>query len=436
MPVKGVIRVVAVTCLVALVACSEDELILEGPREPLRPGDETAEAVNRTAPVRLPGPVANAEWDHKGGSQTHATPNPLLRQPLSAVWSVDIGSGNDRDLRLVSDPIVSGGRIFALDSRSQLSALGLDGAVLWTRDLTPPTERSGDASTGGLAADGGTLFVTTGFGRVVALDPASGRVLWEQRVEAALAGAPMVADGVVFVTTRNAVGWAMDSRTGRVLWQVLGAPSESGLVGGPSPALAGNFVVFPFASGQLVSVDRRNGEPAWIANISGTRPERAFSVIRDVTGDPVVVNGRVYAGTHSGRTSAFNATTGEMLWTAEEGAMSPVWVAGGSVFLVSDENRLVRLDANTGEIVWRVNLPFFTEDKQTRRKSTYAHYGPVLAGGRLVVLSSDAVIRNYDPASGALISVDQLPSGAARNPVVAGGILYVVTEDGQLHAFR
>jgi outer membrane protein assembly factor BamB len=60
----------------------------------------------------------------------------------------------------------------------------------------------------------------------------------------------------------------------------------------------------------------------------------------------------------------------------------------------------------------------------------------VLAGGRLIVLSDDEIIRSFDPASGALIYSEPLPSGAARNPVVAGGVLYVVTENGQLHAFR
>ncbi len=436
MPVNGIIRLVAVACLATLAACDENELILEGPREPLRPQAEAAEKVNRVLPLTLPAQVSNPEWDHKGGAQTHAVPNPALRQPLSAVWSTDIGSGNNRSLRLAADPIVSGGRIFTLDAKSRLSAVGLGGDVLWMRDLTPEGERAGDASGGGLAADGGILYATTGFGRIVALDPATGDLRWEQRLGAAAGGAPMVANGVVYLTSRNATGWALDARTGRILWQVLATPAIGALVGGPSPALAGDLVVFPFASGQLVAVNRTTGDRTWIASIAGNRPERAFSRVRDVTGDPVVVGGRIYAGTHGGRTSAINATTGQTLWTANEGAMSPVWVAGGSVFLISDENRLVRLEADSGEIVWSVDLPFYTKEKQSRRKTIFAHYGPVLAGGRLIVLSDDEVIRNFDPASGALISVDELPAGAARNPVVAGGVLYVVTEDGRLHAFR
>ena len=116
--------------------------------------------------------------------------------------------------------------------------------------------------------------------------------------------------------------------------------------------------------------------------------------------------------------------------------MSPVWVSGGSVFLISDENRLIRLDAATGETIWAEDLPFFTKRRIARRKATFAHYGPVLAGGRLIVASDDRQLRQYDPVTGGFISSVSLPSGAARNPVIAGGTLYIVTANGELHAFR
>ena len=79
----------------------------------------------------------------------------------------------------------------------------------------------------------------------------------------------------------------------------------------------------------------------------------------------------------------------------------------------------------------RVNTP-----AMRRIPDIYAHYGPVLAGGRLWVASSDGVIRSFDPESGALLGSTPLPGGAATNPVVAGQPLYVVSSDGRLHAYR
>jgi outer membrane protein assembly factor BamB len=236
--------------------------------------------------------------------------------------------------------------------------------------------------------------------------------------------------------TRNSVGWAIDARNGRILWQVLGAPSDSGIAGGPAPALSSQLAVFPFASGQMVAAVKGPGTQIWAASVGGKRLGRAFSRISDLTGDPVVAGETIYAGNHSGRAAAFNATTGQLIWSADEGTLGPVWLAGNALFLISDVNRLVRLDAATGETVWAVDLPFFTRNRISRRKATYAHYGPILAGGRLLVASDDGLLRQFDPTDGALIASLPLPGGAASNPVVAGGTLYLVTENGQLHAFR
>ena len=130
--------------------------------------------------------------------------------------------------------------------------------------------------------------------------------------------------------------------------------------------------------------------------------------------------------------------SGERLWTADMGALHMPWVAGGSVFLVSDRKALVRLDAATGDVIWEVELPGWVPSAQPnrRRDRSFANYGPILAGNRLIVASSDGAIRAFSPENGALLSQVEIPGGATSAPVVAGGTLYVVSGNGVLHAFR
>ncbi|MGL4235073.1 outer membrane protein assembly factor BamB family protein, partial [Tabrizicola sp.] len=106
------------------------------------------------------------------------------------------------------------------------------------------------------------------------------------------------------------------------------------------------------------------------------------------------------------------------------------------IFLVNDEAKLVRLDAETGEVIWSVEMPYFTNDKIKRRKGIFAHYGPVIAGGRIMVVSSDGILRAFDATDGSLTHTAEIPGGASAQPAVAGGTLYVVSSNGQLHAFR
>lgn len=425
-----------------LAGCADRDIILPGERldpmavtSPDGPAVQGAPGVSSTA-LSLAAPVTNGEWTHRGGNAAHAPGHVALGAASQRLWSAPIGQGDTRRHRITADPIVAGGRIFTLDSRARVTATALNGARAWSTDVTPALENPDSASGGGLAHEGGRVFVTTGFGELVALDAASGGVLWRQRVNAAIGGGPAVQDGVVYVAGRNSVGWAVRASDGRVLWQTSGTGSGSGVMGVSVPAVQGGTVVFPFSSGQMLAVDRQSGLTNWTAQIAGTRPGRAIAVIRDVTGDPVIAGGRVYAGTSSGRIAAVDLASGLEDWSAREGANSPVVVAGGSVFAVNDQAQLVRLDAATGGVIWRQALPYFTTERVRRQDAIHAHYGPVLAGGRLHVTSSDGMLRSFDPASGALVGQVAIPGGAASAPVVAGQTLYVVARNGQLHALR
>jgi outer membrane protein assembly factor BamB len=314
--------------------------------------------------------------------------------------------------------------------------VSLGGQKLWTRDLTPPADSIDDASGGGLAVVGNRVYATTGFGEAVALDAASGAPVWRQDLAAASLGAPTVVGNTVFAVSRDSRGWALDAGNGRVLWEHVGTPATPGIDGGAAPAVDGRLTYFPMTSGELVAVER-SGTRAWTTPVIGSRAGRAYAVAyADITGDPVLVGANVYVGNPGGRTMALEAATGEVLWTSREGAMSAPVVVGGSVFLVSDINELVRLDARTGARVWGVQLPLYTTERPRRRKGVYAHYGPVLAGGRLIVASNDGNIRAFDPSTGALVATAALPGGAASNPAVANGLLFVTDADGRLNAYR
>ena len=62
--------------------------------------------------------------------------------------------------------------------------------------------------------------------------------------------------GVLFNGGMDRYLRAFDQNNGKVLWQTSGTPSTAGVMGVSVPAIQGNTVVFPFASGQLLAADR------------------------------------------------------------------------------------------------------------------------------------------------------------------------------------
>lgn len=430
--------------VLALAGCSEKDPVLTGDRLGVREVLQTRGAVdegdlaNGSQPVALPGISANADWPQAHVSPFARVPHAALAAQLAPLWSVKIGAGDTRRARIIADPVAAGGRVFTIDSDNRVQATSAAGEVLWSYDLTPLRDANYQAQGGGLAFGEGKLFVSSGFGALSALDPASGQETWTQRLGNTATGAPTVRDGLVYIVSGDTTAWAIETGDGRVRWQIDLPSDVNNVAGAPAPAVTDKYVTFAFGSGTVQTVFRQGGLRIWNADILGRRNGVALTGVTDVTGDPVVVGDTVYAGNHSGRMVAFSLFDGERKWTARQGANGPVWVAGDAVFFVNDLNELMRLDAETGAQVWAVELPGYepTRRPHKRRDAAFANHGPVLAGGRLVVASSDGLIRSFAPEDGSLVSAVEIPGGATTRPVVAGGVMYVVSGKGVLHAFR
>ena len=331
----------------ALAGCQK-EAVLEGTRfpvsEPLSASEPVegqpapvpaVEGANFSAqPISLPAAVANADWAQRGGNAAHTGASGSLSAQPQRVWSLNIGAGNSRRNRITASPVVAGGKVFAMDSGTSVAAATLGGGLLWETSLVADFDRKSAVAGGGVAAAGGKVFATTGYGEVVALDAGNGTVLWRQRMDAPIAGAPAVDGNTVYVVARDGTALALDAGNGKILWQIAGGRQNGGVQGPASAAIANGKVLMPFATGEVVTAEAADGTPSWRGAVVGKRFNLAAAGRGDITGDPVVSGGVVYVGSASGRTVAMNAETGERLWSAEEGALNAPLVVGGSVFVV------------------------------------------------------------------------------------------------------
>lgn len=423
--------------MLALVAACSRERPLEGERLDIRaPWNGEEVETNTSAPIRLPGPSANANWTQRQGTSGARPGHPSLGASPQLVWSAPIGAGDSRRTRLTTDPVVAGGRIYTLDAHTMVQATSTSGAPVWTTDLMDARGQRASASGGALAVDGNRVYVASAFAFVAALDATTGEELWRTDFDAPLTGSPAALGGSLYVTAVDSSLWSLDASTGRIQWTLPGTASLSTVARGSAPAIAGDLVIFPTSAGELTAVRRSNGQLAWSTAAVGRRTGSALSTISAITGDPVVDGNRIYAANQSGRVFALDARTGQQIWSAREAAVGPVWPVGGSVFLVSDQNRLIRLNAADGEQIWAQQLPLFTTDRVRRRLAIYPQNGPILAGGRLWVSSGDGHLRGFDPVSGETVADIAIPGGAASAPIAAGGALYVLGREGVLHAYR
>lgn len=429
---------------VVLAGCGNQERILEGERLDLRAlntaADEEASEANQE-PVRvdklsLASAVVNGEWTHRNGSAQHLIRHPALGRSLNKIWTANIGTGNSKKHFVTASPVVGGGRVFTMDANAGVRAFTTGGAPVWAADLTPPNEKSNEASGGGLAYGNGVLAVTTGHGEVVVMDPATGAVRWRHQMTGAISADPVIAGDMVVAVARNNVALGLDIKNGRIKWQQVSPGNTAGVAGSGAPAALGKLVVIPFSSGELVGTVASNGLRAWSGSVTGSNKGLARNLVSDISSDPVIDGRTLYVANQTGRLAAMDRRSGERLWTAKDGSYTPVWPAGSAVFMVTDRFAVKRLNASDGTEVWSQELPDFKQDRERRKRATYAYFGPVLAGGQIWVGGSDGLLRSYDPVNGTLTGTVDIPGGAASQPAVAGGRMYILSGNGQIHAYQ
>lgn len=387
-----------------------------------------------TTAVRLPRPVLNAEWPEAGGFPSHAMQHLMLDGALRKIWSSDIGSGASRYGRVLSQPVVAGGRVFGMDAQDVVIALdATTGRTLWENDVKSAAARE-HASGGGVAVAGERLFVTTGYGQILALEVATGKEIWRQQSAAPMRGAPTVADGHVYVVTVENQLETLSADDGHRLWTHNGLPETAGLLGASSPAVEGDIVIVPYTSGEIFALRAENGRPLWTDNLATARPLGALSTLADIRGRPVIDRGRVYAVSHSGRMVAIDLRTGDRVWEQEIGSTHGPWIAGDYIYVLSNDIDLICLTRVDGHIRWIRELPRYGNEKKKKDPVRWA--GPVLAGDRLIVIASTGEAFSVSPYTGQVLGRVEFPEGVFVDPVVANDTLYVLTDAAELIALR
>ena len=379
-----------------------------------------------TQPLTLPPQRANQAWSQPGGVASNAPGHLQLASAGKTIWSSSAGTGSSSDGKLTASPIALNGKIFTLDAEGNVSAFSAStGARAWKTSLTPGSEDADEGYGGGLAADGGRLYVATGFGTLVALDPQSGNTLWQKSLETPIRSSPTAALGKVFVVTTDGHFFCLSGQDGTELWKYRGLSERASLLSNTSPAVSGNTVVVPFPSGDVVAIDVSTGRAKWRESVARGRSRASSLASLNDSARPVIDNGVVYAVGHSGRMIATEQKTGKRIWSQSVGGTQQPWVAGQNIYVVDKNGRLMALSRKTGQVLWVAKLP---------GGKTWS--GPILAGGQLWLASSKGNLVSVDGKMGTVTKTRDLGDPVYIAPIVADGRMYVLTDNADLVALN
>lgn len=433
-------RLVVLVSLLALAGCkwlqSSGEDTLPGERIPVLAQADAMQPDTQlaTIPVRLPRPHQNRDATHAGITPDHAPGHLALPADIALAWDRSVGTGRSDDAPIMAPPVVVDGVVYVMDAKARVSALDArTGDRYWRIDLSDDVAR-GPFISGGLAYADGKVFAGTGFAMLYGLDARTGSIVWRKRLSGPLRAPPTVVDGRVYQVTIDNRLHALAADSGERLWDHSGIEEMSGILGDAAPAVAADVVVPAYSSGEVYAIRQVNGRSLWSDTVAAISQADPLATIADISGFPVIDRDMIFVVSHSGRMAALSLTTGRRLWENSIGGVTTPWVAGDFVYVITNNKQLVCLFRQSGTVKWITQLREYVdlEDKD----EPVVWEGPVLAGDRLIVVSSTGFIGAVSPYTGKFLGMIEAGAPISAPPVVAGSTLYVLTDDARLLAYR
>lgn len=245
--------------------------------------------------------------------------------------------------------------------------------------------------------------------------------------QARFAAAPTVAEGRVFVIDTDAVVHAIDLQGGGKVWTTALSTKKK-----EKPSRFGGGVSYDdgkvFATnglGDAAALDSKTGKVLWKVRPAGP-----------LRGGPTIAGGNIYVVTQDNQLYALSEDKGDVVWTVSAtletagvfGVAAPS-IGQGTVVAGFSSGELSALRYENGRVVWQDQLSR-TSISTSVSSISDVDASPVIDNGRVYAIGQGGRMVAMDLLSG--VRIWELTIAGIDTPWIAGDWLFVVTDEAKL----
>ena len=340
---------------------------------------------------------------------------------------------------------IAGRRVFVGSSDRGLYALSAeDGSVHWRFETLGPVQCEPLYDPGE-----DVVYFGSNDGALYKVRAKNGQLLWRFSTNAEVAKRPVLDSGTLYVVNANDTVLALDPKTGKMKWNQHRAPALGMEVAGyAGPLVWRGMVYVAFSDGNVTAFNAKNGEEQWQpVDLSAEAEQQLGEVPQyldvDTTPVPGVIEAGpvVYVGSYEAGVYALDADTGTQAWgnPAVVGVTDLLlWKqpahpqrGGGPdhperelLIASTGTSGLWALDPQTGREVWRRGLP----------DGGVSEPVPVL--GALMITTTRHGVYLLSPLDGGVIDGIHTGAGFSMPVAAAGARAFAVTNTGDFLHLR
>ncbi|RDK10734.1 outer membrane protein assembly factor BamB [Cupriavidus lacunae] len=346
---------------------------------------------------------------------------PAELKPVSATlqvrqaWKADVGKSGPYSMQ----PAAAGNNVYVSSNNGNVMALeGASGRLLW-KAKTDVDLTSGPGSDGSVTAVAGEK------GAVYAFD-ASGKQIWKKQVNGEVLSAPLVGNGLVVVRTTDTRVFGLDAETGERRWIYQRSQTPLNLRAAMGMVFAGDGIVMGFPGGKLGVLTPGNGVLRWESAVSYPKGVSEIERLNDVTGLPMVSGRQVCATTFQGRIACLELASGQPQWGKDFSSPSGPAQDDNAIYASDEQSVVHAFDRQNGAERWK------NADLRNRRLGA-----PLALGRSLVIGDFEGYVHFMSREDGQVVARMKTDGSAiTAAPVVAGQTLVIQTRDGDVYGFQ
>ena len=337
---------------------------------------------------------------------------------LKSRWSRGVGDGQGEGLYKIN-PVLVKDTIYVASAEGRVMAVEPEsGRVRWKRDLEL-------ALSGGVGHHGDSIFVGASEGLVMRLDASSGEEIWRTVVSGEVLSAPQANGQYTVAQTYDGKLMGFDYETGEVRWTYTSDVPVLTLRGTGTPMILVDNAIAGFADGKVVAVNLRSGNVAWEARVAIPQGRSEIERIVDIDGTMALQGTELYAASYQGRLVAIDIRSGRRIWQRNVSSVSGVGVGFGNVYVADDDGTVSAFLRNGQGVRWQnIDLGFRNLSRPTPVSSYVA------------VVDFEGYLHLLSQVDGDIVGRTKVDSSGARaDMLVRGNRLFVYTNDGTLKAY-
>lgn len=337
---------------------------------------------------------------------------------LTKVWSASLDGAPK--LRIGLSTATDGKVVYAAGHDGKIVALDVaTGKRLWESDTKLRL-------TAGPGVGEGIVVAGAGYGDVVALDAATGARKWKTRINSEPLAAPAIGGGVVLMRMGDGRLLALRVSDGSQAWSIEQQVPQLSLRGTAKPLIDGQIGYSGFDSGHVMAVSLGDGQTLWDVIVSPPSGRSALDRLNDMDSAVKVVDGDVYAASFHGKVVRIDRETGQQVWGHDVSSYAGIAADDDGLYVSGSNGELVKFGRRTGVEMWKQEVLAY------RRLSP-----PVVLGSLLVVADYEGYVHALDVAKGELAGrVRALGARVSAAPLVIGDLLVMMDDAGKIVALR